>query len=118
MGSVRQNCADSVLLLVFAYTGIVPYRSCVVSFTDAEGIEHSVRVSAASLYEAAVLAMAEFRRHGFADTTFGPATKLAVKVQQPEMSHTVSVSRLHSWLDGVGKSPGEHALKSRLRQLV
>lgn len=96
----------------------MPYRSCVVSFTDAEGIEHSVRVSAASLYEAAVLAMAEFRKHGFADATFGPATKLTVKIQEREMSHTVSVSRLKSWLDGVGKSPGEHALKSRLKGMV
>ena len=96
----------------------MPSRSCVVSFTDSEGIEHCVRVSADSLYEAAVLALAEFRRHGFADATFGPATKLTVKIQEPEMSHTVSVSRLRSWLDGVGKSPGEHALKSKLRQLV
>jgi hypothetical protein len=54
-----------VILLLFAYTGVVPSRSCVVSFTDADGVEHSVRVSAASLYEAAVLALAEFRRHGF-----------------------------------------------------
>jgi len=96
----------------------VPHRSGVVSFTDSEGIEHSVRVSAASLYEAAVLAMAEFRKHAFADTTFGAATKLTVKIQEPEMSHTVSVGRLRSWLDGVGKNPGEHALKSRLRELV
>ena len=75
-------------------------------------------MSAASLYEAAALALAEFRKHGFADTTFGPATKLTVKIQEREMAHTVSVSRLKSWLDGVGKSPGEHALKSKLRQLV
>jgi hypothetical protein len=35
-----------------------------------------VEITASSLFEAAVLAMAEFRRHGFADATFGPATKL------------------------------------------
>jgi hypothetical protein len=96
---------DDYILLLFAYTGLVPHRSCVVSFTDSEGIEHSVRVLAASLYEAAALALAEFRRHGFADTTFGAATKLTVKIQEPEMSHTVSVSRLRSWLEGVGKIP-------------
>jgi len=61
--------------------------------------------------------MAEFRKHGFAETTFGLATKLTVKIQEPEMSHTVSVSRLRSWLEGVGKSPGEHAMKSRLKEL-
>lgn len=91
---------NQLFRLLFAYTGVVAHRSCVVSFTDSEGIEHSVRVPAASLYEAAVLALAEFRRHGFADATFGPATKLTVKIQEPEVSHTVSVSRLKSWLGG------------------
>jgi hypothetical protein len=55
--------------------------------------------------EAAVLALAEFRRCGFAEATFGPGTKLTVRVRQPEMSNTVSVGRLKSWLDGVGESP-------------
>jgi hypothetical protein len=54
-------------------------RSCSVSFTDTEGISHSVDIAASSLFEAAVLAMAEFRRHGFADATCGPGTKLTVK---------------------------------------
>jgi hypothetical protein len=34
------------------------------------------------------------------------------------MSHVVSMARLRSWLDGVGKSPGEHAMKTRLRGLL
>ena len=33
-----------------------------VSFLDSEGIEHSIRVPAESLYEAAIEAMAAFRR--------------------------------------------------------
>jgi hypothetical protein len=69
---------------------------------DSEGI-HAVEITGSTLYEAAVLALAEFRRCGFADAMFGPATKMTVKVRQPEMSHTVSVSRLKSWLDGSGK---------------
>jgi hypothetical protein len=76
-----------------------------------------VDIAATTLYEAAALAFAEFRRCGFVKA-FGPATKLTVKVRQPEMSHTVSVSRLKSWLDGSGKSPSEHAMKSRLKGMV
>jgi hypothetical protein len=49
-------------------------RSCLVSFTDTEGIEHSIRVPAESLYEAAIEAMAAFRRGAFAEMTFGSAT--------------------------------------------
>ena len=102
---------------LFAYTGRCGTRSRIVSFTESEGIEYSVRVSSASLYEAAVLALAVVRRHGFAGTTFGPATKLTVKIHEREMSHTVSVSRLRSWLDGVGKSSGEHALTQKVANL-
>jgi hypothetical protein len=114
----ESNCAGSVILLSFAYTGILPTaRLCSVSFTDSEGITHSVEITATTLFEAAVLALGELRRCGFAEATFGPATKLTVRVRQPEMSHTVSVARLQSWLDGVGKSPGEHVMKSRLKEV-
>ena len=70
--------------LVFADTVVVPAaRSCSVSFTDSEGITHIVEITASTLYEAAVLALAEFRRCGFAEATFGHGTKLTVRVRQP-----------------------------------
>jgi hypothetical protein len=53
-------------------------RSCLVSFTDADGIEHSIRVPAESLYEAAIEAMAAFRRGAFAEMTLGQATQLSL----------------------------------------
>jgi len=93
-------------------------RSCSVSFTDSEGVTHAVEIAASTLFEAAVLALAEFRRCGFAEATFEAGTRLTVKVRQPEMSHVVSVGRLRSWIDGSGKSPSEHAMKSRLREAL
>jgi hypothetical protein len=77
-----------------------------------------VDITASSLFEAAVLAMAEFRRHGFAVTTFGPATKLNVRVKAPEAAHVVSVGSVKAWLDRVGKSPGEQVEKNRLKYLL
>lgn len=105
--------------LIFAYTGIVPTaRSCSVSFTDSEGITHSVEISASTLFEAAVIAMAEFRRHGFADTTFGPATTLNVRVKATGSGACVSVGKVKAWLDRVGKSPREQVEKNRLKFLL
>jgi len=52
-----------------------------------------------SVYEAAVLALAEFRSCGFAEVFFGPATRLAIRVKQPE---TEASSRPDSM---AGKSP-------------
>jgi hypothetical protein len=71
-----------------------------------------------SVYEAAVLALAEFRRCGFTEVFFGPGTRLTIRVKQPETEHTVSVGKLRSWLDGNGKSPNEVVTKKRLREML
>jgi hypothetical protein len=54
-----------------------------------------------------VLALAEFRRCGLAEVYFGSATRLTVRVRQPETEHMVSVRTLQSLLYGGGKSPNE-----------
>ena len=102
--------------LILAYTSSVPSRSCFVSFIDSEGIEHSVRVPAESLYEAAVEAIAAFRPGVLAEMPLGPATRLAIRVKAPEEEHTVTIARVLSWLDGVATSPSEKLKKSRLRE--
>jgi hypothetical protein len=71
----------------------VASRSCRVSFTDSEGLEHAVEVSAASVYETPSLCSQRSGRCGFADATFGPATRLTIRVKQPETEHTVSVGQ-------------------------
>lgn len=91
-------------------------RSCLVSFTDLEGIEHSVRIPAESLYETAIEAMAAFRRGAFAEMAFGPATRLTVRVTAPEEEHMVTVGKVLSWLEGGARSPSEQVKKNRLRE--
>jgi len=73
-------------------------RPCLVAFTDSQGITHGVQVCGESLYEAAVLALAEFRRCGFTNAVFGPATRLRVSVEAPATTHEVSVAKIHAWL--------------------
>ena len=75
-------------------------------------------VVAPTLYEAAVLGMAEFRRCGFAESVFGPATRFTVRLKALEEEHTVSMAKLRSWLDGGAKSPNEQVQKNRLKQLL
>jgi hypothetical protein len=94
----------------------VASHSCLVSFTDPEGIEHSVRVPAESLYEAAVEAIAAFRRGVIAEMPLGPATRLTIRVKAPEEEHTVTIAKVLSWLDGVAISPSEKLKKTRLRE--
>jgi hypothetical protein len=104
-------------LLFFAYDGAVS-KSCNVAFTDGAGVTHSVSVVAASLYEAAAMALAEFKRCGFAMAMAGPATRLLVSVEAPSTAHELSVARLQAWLDASSKTPREGAVKVKLRQML
>jgi hypothetical protein len=89
-----------------------------VSYTDGAGVTHTVSVAASSLYEAAALGVAEFKRSGFAAAMIGPATRLKVTVEGPTTTHELSVEKLSAWLDGVGKGAREQAVKVRLRQAL
>jgi hypothetical protein len=83
---------------------------------SSEGIEHTVRVPAESLYEAAVEAITAFRRGVLAEMPFGPNTRLTIRVKAPEEEHTVTIAKVLSWLDGVASSPNEKLKKNRLRE--
>ena len=93
-------------------------RACIVSFTDREGLTHAVEVAAASLYEAAALALAEFRRCGFTDPQPSPTATLMIAVKAPATTHEVSVDKLRHWLNGGATSPKELVLKQRLKALI
>jgi hypothetical protein len=83
----------------------VPSHSCLVSFTDSKGIEHSIRVPAESLFEAEVEAMAAFKKSVLAEMPLAPGTRLTIRVKAPEEEHTVTVAKVLSWLDGVATTP-------------
>jgi hypothetical protein len=89
---------------------------CIISFTDSEGIEHSIRVPAESLYEAAVEAMAGFKKSVLMDAPMPPGTQLTIRVKTTEEEHTVTVAKVLSWLDGVASSPSEKLKKNRLQE--
>jgi hypothetical protein len=109
--------AVSLSLRWVAYAGCVS-STCLVSFTDGADVTDSVRVSASSLYEAAALGIAEFKRSGFALAAIGRGTRLTISVEAPATTHQLSVAKLQAWLDTNGKTPGEQAKKVTQRQLL
>ncbi len=92
--------------------------SCRVAFTDGAGVTHSVAVSASSMYEAAAMGLAEFKKCGFAMAMAGPGTRLTITVEAPSTMHELTVARLQAWLDASSKTPRERAVKVRLRQTL
>jgi hypothetical protein len=93
-------------------------RSCRVTCRDAQGVEHTVEVSAQTLYEAVAQALRVFREDDWTDSPERKPSTIVVKIKQPEIEHRLRIQDFETWLDSAGKSPAEMALKSRLRDIL
>ena len=87
---------------------------CVVSYLDISGIRHQVEVDAESMYEAAALAVKTFKDH---DCEPGPMAQLEVEIRT-SITHTLTVKKLHDWINGGGKNPKEVITKEKLKALT
>lgn len=81
----------------------MPSRPCAVTLVDTRGIRHSAEVNAASVFEAAVLALQAFKTSGWVEEV-GPGTRLEVQVCAPVTRHTVTVAQLRRWTEGAAVS--------------
>lgn len=93
----------------------MPARTCLVSFTDTEGLRHSTEVQAGTLYDAAVLATQAFKEQ---DCAPGQASILEVEIRRASLVHSVPMRKVREWLEGACKSPSEKLLKERLKRLA
>jgi hypothetical protein len=93
-------------------------RTCKVTCCDLKGVEHSVEVTADSLYEAVAHGLRAFRDADWVDDIGRGQTAITVTVKQPEVQHTVRVKDFEAWLESGGRSPAEMSLKTRLRELL
>ena|SRR5271170_3350892 len=93
-------------------------RSCRVRLRDAQGVEHSVQVSAQSLYEAVAQALRVFRENEWAEPMEHSGAALVINIREPEVEHRVRIEDFRNWLKSGAKSPAEMALKSRLRNIL
>jgi hypothetical protein len=96
----------------------VALRTCRVSCHDLNGVEHTVEVTADSLYEAVAQGLRAFRDADWAAEIGRGQTTITVVVKQPEVAHTVRMRDFESWLESAARSPAEMTLKTRLRQLL
>jgi hypothetical protein len=96
----------------------VPLKTCTVVIHDLNQTEHSLDVTAATLYEAVAQALATVRGHDWAGDVGKGLTTVTVKVRNPEITHFVKIQNFENWLNRGCKSPAETVLKARLRQML
>jgi hypothetical protein len=98
----------------------VAIRTCRVTCRDVEGVEHTIEVTAETLYEAVARGLAAFK---FKDADwvgdFAPGqSTITVVVKRPEVEHKVHMRDFQAWLESNGHSPAETVLKSRMGELL
>ncbi|MBZ5617522.1 MAG: hypothetical protein LAQ69_02130 [Acidobacteriia bacterium] len=93
-------------------------RDCLVCCRDLTGTDHSVEVTAESLYEAVARALSILHKDAWVDQIGDGLTELKVRVRQPAVEHRVRMKDFWRWLDTHGKTPAETALKRRLSEIV
>jgi len=71
---------------------------CRVSFVDSDGVDHSARVRAESLYEAVALAVAEFH-HDPLISKPGPMTEFTVAIDRPPVEHRIRLNQVSKWAE-------------------
>jgi hypothetical protein len=87
---------------------------CFVSYLDVSGVRHTIEVDAETMYEAAALALKSFKEH---ELEPGAMANLEVEIRKT-ITHTLTVKRLHEWLNGACRAPNEKVIKERLKELI
>ena len=101
---------DTLLLVVL--------RTCTVAVKDVRDVEHSIEVTAETLYEAIATALAALQKDNWVGEIGQGFTTVTVAVQQPPIKHEVKMKDFVSWLGRQGRSPAEVVLKQKLEKIL
>jgi hypothetical protein len=93
-------------------------KKCVVTFRDTSGVDHAAVVSAESLYEAAVVALRQFRRADWSREGSLDLGSLRIEVWDQPTLYRVEVAKLEAWLKRSGGSPREVVLRNKLLEIA
>jgi hypothetical protein len=93
-------------------------RSCKVTVSDIAGVEHTVSVTASSLYEAVALGLAALHgKEWVAGIATGPEA-VKVSVVDVPVEHSVKLKDFTKWLERPGGSPRDVAQRYRVREVL
>ncbi len=91
---------------------------CAVSFSDTDGITHTARVQAESLYEAVALAVAEFRQDQLVPSPT-PMTEFVIAIERPPVEHRIRLVQVAKWAEGTTREgPAGLTKRERIRVLL
>jgi hypothetical protein len=85
---------------------------------DIQDVEHSIEVTAETLYEAIATALVALQQDNWVGEIGQGLTTVSVLVQQPPVKHEVKMKDFVSWLGRQGRSPAEVMLRQKLERIL
>jgi hypothetical protein len=92
-------------------------KDCVVKLVDGHGVEHSLRVRAESVYEAALKGLKRLKNVSW-DAHERTSGSLIVEVWEQPTRHRVNIATLLRWLNQPGRTPRDQSRKAELRKFL
>jgi hypothetical protein len=83
-----------------------------------EGVEHTVRVTAATLYEAVALGLKAVGANEWVEGIAQGQNKVTISVQNIAVDHAVQLKDFNRWLERKGGSPAEMSTRRRIREVL
>ena len=96
----------------------VVLRTCTVAVKDIRDVEHSIEITAETLYEAVATALAALQQDNWVGEISKGLTTVSVLVQRPPVRHEVRMKDFLAWLGRQGGSPAEVILKQKLAKIL
>src|SRR5580704_4440986 len=96
----------------------VVLRTCTVAVRDLRDVEHSIEVTAETLYEAIATALAALQQDNWVGEIGQGVATVTVLVQQPPVKHEIKMRDFVTWLGRPGRSPAEVVLKQKLEKIL
>jgi hypothetical protein len=97
---------------------VVVLRACKVSVRDIRDVEHTIDVTAETLYEAVASALTALQQDNWVEEIPQGLNTVRVLVQQPPIKHEVRMQDFLSWLGRKGGSPAEIVLREKVSKLL
>jgi hypothetical protein len=96
----------------------MPVRSCRVTIRDMDDVDHTVQVTAATLYEAVALGLKSIAGEEWVAGVAQGLNVARVSVTNVPIEHSVKLQDFNSWLKREGGSPRETADRRRIREIL
>jgi hypothetical protein len=93
-------------------------RLCRVSVKDLDDVEHTVTVTASSLYEAVARGLAEIKKHEWVADIASGLNMITVELCEASVTHRVMMNGFQKWLNTGGRSPREMMERKRIRAIL